>query len=47
MECFVSTNWGGTPVEDWSSPDALAKCNQTVGDAKILGYDSNVEHIGH
>ncbi|GFR98150.1 sialate O-acetylesterase [Elysia marginata] len=26
---LVDTNWGGTPVEAWSSPDALAKCNLT------------------
>ncbi|WAR02032.1 SIAE-like protein [Mya arenaria] len=25
---LVETNWGGTPVEAWSSPDALAKCPQ-------------------
>jgi sialate O-acetylesterase len=24
---LVSNNWGGTPVEHWSSPDALAKCS--------------------
>jgi len=24
---LVATDWGGTPVEAWSSPDALAKCN--------------------
>lgn len=23
---LVSNNWGGTPIEHWSSPDALAKC---------------------
>jgi len=23
---LVATNWGGTPVEAWSSPDALKKC---------------------
>ena len=23
---LVDTDWGGTPVESWSSPDALAKC---------------------
>lgn len=23
---LVDTDWGGTPVEAWSSPDALAKC---------------------
>ncbi|GFO42736.1 sialate o-acetylesterase-like [Plakobranchus ocellatus] len=26
---LVDTNWGGTPVEAWSSPDALKKCNIT------------------
>ena len=26
---LLDTNWGGTPVEAWSSPDALAKCNIT------------------
>jgi hypothetical protein len=40
MEYFVSTNWGGTPVQDWSSTDALNKCQQTVGDTQI-------EQIGH
>ncbi len=23
---LVSNNWGGSPIEHWSSPDALAKC---------------------
>lgn len=23
---LVNTCWGGTAVEEWSSPDALAKC---------------------
>ncbi|XP_027046270.1 sialate O-acetylesterase-like [Pocillopora damicornis] len=26
---LVATDWGGTPVEAWSSPDALRKCNVT------------------
>lgn len=26
---LVDTDWGGTPVEAWSSPDALAKCGIT------------------
>ena len=24
---LISSNYGGTPVEAWSSPDALRKCN--------------------
>ena len=29
---LVATAWGGTPIEVWSSPDALAACgiNETV-----------------
>ena len=27
---LVDTDWGGTPVEAWSSPDALAKCKNTT-----------------
>lgn len=26
---LIATDWGGTPVESWSSPDALRKCNIT------------------
>ncbi|KAK3746757.1 hypothetical protein QZH41_013585, partial [Actinostola sp. cb2023] len=26
---MIATDWGGTPVEAWSSPDALATCNIT------------------
>ncbi|XP_038069722.1 sialate O-acetylesterase-like [Patiria miniata] len=26
---LISTNWGGTPIEDWSSPDVLKKCSAT------------------
>ena len=33
---LIATDWGGTPVEAWSSPDALHKCNIT-GD--------NVDHL--
>lgn len=28
---LVDTDWGGTPIESWSSPDALAKCNPNSG----------------
>ncbi|XP_065829152.1 sialate O-acetylesterase-like [Oscarella lobularis] len=30
---LISDNWGGTPVQSWSGPDALAKCNQTLREA--------------
>jgi len=26
---LVATDWGGTPVEAWSSPDSLHRCNIT------------------
>lgn len=43
---MCSTNWGGTPVQDWSSAAALAKCNQTAGDPETPGYSSNVDEVG-
>ncbi|XP_072168824.1 sialate O-acetylesterase-like [Diadema setosum] len=33
---LVSSNWGGTPVEAWSSPSVLAKCNVTSDSANVL-----------
>ena len=24
---LIASDWGGTPIEAWSSPDALKKCN--------------------
>ena len=35
---MIASNWGGTPVEAWSSPDALKKCglNTTGG---VVGRD--------
>ncbi|KAL9974148.1 hypothetical protein ACROYT_G011152 [Oculina patagonica] len=33
---LIATDWGGTPVESWSSPDALLKCNITGGKVKHL-----------
>lgn len=26
---LIATDWGGTPVESWSSPDSLSRCNIT------------------
>jgi len=26
---LIESDWGGTPVEAWSSPDALNMCNKT------------------
>ncbi len=31
---LVDSDWGGTPVEAWSSPEALAKCKQPVVPSK-------------
>jgi sialate O-acetylesterase len=27
---LISNNWGGTPVQAWSSPDALSHCSQAL-----------------
>jgi len=42
---LVSNNWGGTPIEHWSSPEALAKCSSwknvtdsTLWNAMIYPY---------
>ena len=40
---LVDTDWGGTPDEAWSSPDALAKCGKKMeanNDAQIKEYES-------
>ncbi|CAI8011165.1 Sialate O-acetylesterase [Geodia barretti] len=34
---LVDTDWGGTPVEAWSSPDALAKCGKYTSSRKADG----------
>lgn len=31
---LIATDWGGTPVESWSSPDSLRQCNIT-GDKNV------------
>ena len=31
----MATDWGGTPVEAWSSPDALSRCNITSKTPKL------------
>eukprot|EP01084_Bolivina_argentea_P283285 485111_1 len=48
---LIGTDYGGTPVRFWSSPDALAKCNESVSeninepnyDYKKYSNDKNVE----
>ena len=30
---LINTNWGGTPIEFWSSPDALQRCQSPGADA--------------
>lgn len=38
---LISNNWGGTPVQAWSSPDALAQCKQPVeGPVALPGADA-------
>ena len=37
---LIDTDWGGTPVEAWSSPDALAKCG-----VKMEQSDEQTEYI--
>jgi len=39
---LISDNWGGTPVQAWSSPDALTKCTQSAvkRSAESTGPDS-------
>lgn len=35
---LIETSWGGTPVEAWSSPDALAACTQTQGKRAVNSH---------
>jgi sialate O-acetylesterase len=41
---LISTNWGGTPIQHWSSPDALKTCNggtdSTLWNAMVVPYVS-------
>eukprot|EP00756_Hemistasia_phaeocysticola_P057874 Hpha_TRINITY_DN34483_c0_g1::TRINITY_DN34483_c0_g1_i1::g.96121::m.96121/K05970/SIAE; sialate O-acetylesterase len=32
---LISNNWGGTPIEHWSSPSAIAKCSATKKDSTL------------
>lgn len=41
---LIATDWGGTPVESWSSPDALRQCNIT-GDKVVDVFVSPEEEI--
>jgi len=44
---FVGDNWGGTIVEAWSSPDALAKCPQHSSSDGISSPFTNVNVNGN
>lgn len=37
---LIDTDWGGTPIEAWSSPDALAQCDPSKPE------EDNLEYIG-
>ena len=39
---LISSNWGGTPIEDWSSPDVLAKCGVKENRYSTICYVSMV-----
>jgi len=41
---LVSTNWGGTPIQAWSSIDALSKCNHSNDDYAINQEKRNVQN---
>ena len=38
---LISSNWGGTPDEAWSSPDALKQCASSTSQTKT---DHNKYH---
>jgi sialate O-acetylesterase len=38
---LISSNWGGTYIQAWSSPDALAKCNITEKPNPAAGPNPN------
>ena len=41
---LIDTSWGGTPVEAWSSPDALKKCG--LAKSKVwYGIISNPQQL--
>ena len=37
---LVNNNWGGTPVESWTTPQVLASCNVTRPDSTL--YNSMI-----
>lgn len=37
---LLSSNWGGTPVEAWSSPEALEKCKSTQTDDRSVDVNA-------
>ena len=42
---LVASDWGGTPVEAWSSPDALSKCKKELKDSPFMKEQKGVGKV--
>lgn len=43
---LINDNWGGTPVEHWSTPASLAQCGSTVNDSTLYNAMINPYTVG-